>query len=153
MAAALRKKERNDGKRVCVDVLVAFITFLLLVAKTMRDYCCYLLESRGPCPGRLYKGCTNNLGRRLRQHNGELVGGAKATARPECRPWQAVCVVSNLTRQEALRLEWRWKHPGGRRSRVRGPLAKHMAHLRSSLDRLGLAGLAQVEEIGAQGRD
>ena len=113
----------------------------------MRDYCCYLLESQGPCHGRLYKGCTNNMGRRLRQHNGEIVGGAKATARPLCRPWRPLCVVSNLTRQEALRLEWAWKHPRGRRSRVRGPLAKHMAHLQASLHRLSLTELAYVEEI------
>lgn len=110
----------------------------------MRDYCCYLLESRGPCHGRIYKGCTNNLPRRLRQHNGEIVGGAKATARILCRPWSPVCVVSNLTRQEALRLEWAWKHPRGPRSRIRGPLAKHIAHLRSCLQRLDLVDIAAI---------
>lgn len=35
--------------------------------------------------GTTYCGCTNDLGRRLRQHNGALVGGARYTR--VGRPW------------------------------------------------------------------
>jgi len=42
----------------------------------------YVIEGRG---GRLYTGTTVDLQRRLREHNGELPGGAKATQ--GFRPW------------------------------------------------------------------
>lgn len=46
----------------------------------------YMLQSA--VTGRLYIGVTNNLDRRLRQHNGALRGGAKATRAG--RPWAVV---------------------------------------------------------------
>ena len=55
-----------------------------------------------------YVGVTNSLPRRLRQHNGELPGGARYThAR---RPWRffAIFVVGN--RHDALSIEWKIKH-------------------------------------------
>jgi len=55
-----------------------------------------------------YVGVTNSLPRRLRQHNGELAGGARYThAR---RPWRffAIFVVAN--RHDALSIEWKIKH-------------------------------------------
>ena len=57
--------------------------------------------------GTLYTGVTANLKRRLRQHNGELVGGARYTRsrRPVVLAWQCrVCSHS-----EALQLESRLK--------------------------------------------
>ena len=102
------------------------------------EYCVYLLTSGTSRPG-TYKGCTNNLRRRVRQHNGEIKGGARSTTRRrQCHPWKVACVASNLTHKEALRLEWSWKHPHGPRSYVRGPFAEQVAHLRSCLARLGL---------------
>ena len=60
-----------------------------------------------------YVGVTNDLARRLRQHNGQLVGGARFTRGN--RPWVfcAIFVVSN--RHDALSIEWKIKH-GKRRS-------------------------------------
>ena len=52
-------------------------------------FCCYLLRSF--TRSRAYTGITTDLSRRLRQHNGELRGGAKATRTGG--PWQVVCVV------------------------------------------------------------
>jgi len=55
-----------------------------------------------------YVGVTNSLPRRLRQHNGELKGGARYTHAH--RPWQffAIFVVAN--RHDALSIEWKIKH-------------------------------------------
>ena len=70
-------------------------------------YCVYLLRSEGR-PGRTYVGSTNHATRRLRQHNGELCGGAKSPTRG--RPWRHAAIVSGFrTHSEALSFEWMWK--------------------------------------------
>ena len=109
------------------------------------NYCCYLLACR-LSTGRMatYKGCTNNMTRRLRQHNGEIKGGARATARYKGQ-WRVACVVTCLSRTDALRLEWHWKHPRGPRSRVRGnDFHNHHSHLMTSISRLDLSPVSIV---------
>lgn len=60
----------------------------------------YLLKSGN----RTYVGATTDPARRLRQHNGELVGGARATR--SGRPWVQVCWLSGFdTRSTAYRWE------------------------------------------------
>lgn len=61
-------------------------------------------------PKRIYVGMTNNLKRRLRQHNGEITGGARSTSSKLHRPWQVAFYVHGLTRTEAAQLEWAIKH-------------------------------------------
>ena len=69
-------------------------------------YCCYLLRS--VAARRTYVGMTNNLTRRLRQHAGVLVGGAKYTRTH--RPWSCVLFITGFTtKREALQFEWAWK--------------------------------------------
>jgi len=77
----------------------------------------YLIEARA---GKFtYIGITNNLQRRLRQHNGEIQGGAKATRGKG--PWRLVCYVSGLPSTQAVRqLEWRMHHPPRGAPRGRG---------------------------------
>jgi len=61
------------------------------------------------CSNRTYVGATNNFKRRLRQHNGEIKGGARATFAK--RPWEPVVVVSGFDTQSfALKFEWALKH-------------------------------------------
>jgi predicted GIY-YIG superfamily endonuclease len=68
-------------------------------------YCVATVET----PIRTYIGATVDLERRLRQHNGELKGGARRTsARPG--EWYRVCYVRGFTTwRAALQFEWRWK--------------------------------------------
>jgi predicted GIY-YIG superfamily endonuclease len=59
---------------------------------------------------RTYVGYTKNLNRRLRQHNGEIKGGAKATRYG--RPWRIICYISGFPDSKtALQFEWRMHHP------------------------------------------
>jgi putative endonuclease len=60
----------------------------------------YILQS---AHGRFYTGTTTNLVRRVRQHNGELVGGAKATR--SGRPWKVVYAEMFGDKSTALRRE------------------------------------------------
>jgi len=74
-------------------------------------YCIFSTTSR-----KTYVGASVNVNRRLRQHNGELVGGAKATHWG--RPWIRLCHVQGFPNERtALQFEWKWKRlstTGGR---------------------------------------
>ena len=50
--------------------------------------------------GRTYTGITTDLSRRLRQHNGELRGGARATRHGG--PWHVLCTVAQLRSNRLL---------------------------------------------------
>lgn len=55
-----------------------------------------------------YIGATVSLVRRLRQHNGEIKGGAKRTRN---RVWYFYRIISGFrTWREALQFEWAFKH-------------------------------------------
>lgn len=57
-----------------------------------------------------YIGITNNHNRRIRQHNGELVGGAKYTKiNKESGEWKFYGFIKNLNKKQALSLEKRIK--------------------------------------------
>ena len=111
-------------------------------------WCCYLLVTSSKRP-RTYVGATPDLARRLRQHNGEIGGGARytrmarlAAARSEGDvddgvSWQVACVVRGFeTQRQCLQFEWAAKHVkkasgrgfrssgGGLRARV-----KHLENL------------------------
>lgn len=63
-----------------------------------------------------YNGSTNDLTRRLRQHNSEISGGAIATKRGQ--PHEYICVISGFsTHKIALSCEWWIRHPTGARKR------------------------------------
>jgi predicted GIY-YIG superfamily endonuclease len=77
--------------------------------------CVYLLMS----DHHTYIGATCDPDRRLRQHNGVLKGGARAT---RGKVWTRILYVSGFpTWSEALKFEWKWKRCGrGINGRVRG---------------------------------
>lgn len=72
------------------------------------DYVCYLLTLDRKFS---YVGATNNLSRRVRQHNGEIKGGAKyTTSKCGLGEWQPLLHVKGFPNYtSALQFEWRWK--------------------------------------------
>jgi len=74
-----------------------------------RSWVCYCLISKHG--RRTYVGATVSLERRLRQHNGEISGGARATSASACKPWQVAMVVDGFgtDKRSALSFEKRWK--------------------------------------------
>lgn len=89
---------------------------------------CYLLATRGG-PEKTYVGVTPDLDRRLRQHNGELSGGAKATSG---RSWERICHVRGFPdHRAALQFEWRWKQIS--RGLVGPPLKRRLEALQRLL--------------------
>lgn len=85
-------------------------------------YFVYILRST--VTPRTYVGMTNDVDRRLRQHNGELVGGARYTR--VGRPWVIALVMGPYdTRSIACRVEWRAKRfRGAERLKVRAWVEK-----------------------------
>ena len=71
----------------------------------MSDWYCYVLISKDK--KHTYIGATNNIDRRLRQHNGIIKGGAKYTRK--WRPWEHLCIIGPIDKINCLRLEWRLK--------------------------------------------
>jgi len=75
-------------------------------------YCCYILTNER---GNTYVGSTNNLTRRLRQHNGIISGGARSTRGKG--PWRVLCTVAcvdetqQLDHSLNLSMEWHLRNP------------------------------------------
>lgn len=85
-------------------------------------YLCYVLRG---VKGQTYVGITNNFARRLRQHNGEIKGGARYTKMH--RPWSVLVQVRGFrSKREALRFEWAMKH---RRRSMKGASPEQIRYL------------------------
>jgi structure-specific endonuclease subunit SLX1 len=80
-------------------------------------YVCYLLKSTTR-PVHTYVGITVDLHRRLRQHNGELKGGARRT---RGRTWECVLYVYPFhSKRSAMQFERRFKKKRGLSGRLAG---------------------------------
>ena len=69
------------------------------------DWKFYLIANNG-CT---YAGVSPDPVRRLRQHNGEIKGGAKYTT-SKGPGWRHLCLLSGFTKIQALQFEWAVKH-------------------------------------------
>jgi predicted GIY-YIG superfamily endonuclease len=78
---------------------------------------CYILKALNKSYNyghKTYVGSTNNLIRRLNQHNGLISGGAKKTMND--RPFDIdLFIQTNCDHKFILQLEWRVGHPDGKK--------------------------------------
>jgi structure-specific endonuclease subunit SLX1 len=96
----------------------------------------YLLEASDHSA--TYVGATVDLDHRLRQHNKELVGGAKATSIKVAQGlrWNRVLYIAGFPDwQAALQFEWRFKKMGRTKAalRIRNPLQRRLYALQQLL--------------------
>ena len=78
----------------------------------------YLLKNEN----KSYIGYTNDFKRRLRQHNGEIKGGAKYTT-SKGPGWSHICLVHGFQNKiQAMQFEWAVKHEPPRN--LGGPIAR-----------------------------
>lgn len=82
----------------------------------MAKYWCYILRNtKDEYKNYTYCGFTTNPKRRLRQHNEEIKGGAKAT-KGKGQSWEFMMLMTGFkNNNNALSCEWRLKHPNGTR--------------------------------------
>ena len=72
----------------------------------MSDWQLYIIENKG-CT---YVGVSPDPIRRLRQHNGEIKGGAKDTT-SKGPGWEHICLISGFQDKiQAMQFEWAVKH-------------------------------------------
>jgi structure-specific endonuclease subunit SLX1 len=94
----------------------------------------YLLESSDHAT---YVGATIDLDRRLRQHNKEIKGGARATGIKvnQGQQWKRICYVSGFPDwRAALQFEWRWKQITRKQCKKMRPLERRMIALHQLLE-------------------
>ena len=98
------------------------------------SFFCYLLITSDY--SNTYVGATIDLDRRLRQHNKEIKGGARATGSKVAKGglWERVCYVSGFPDWSAtLQFEWRWKQLS-RKVTNKKPLEKRIIALKQLLN-------------------
>ena len=99
--------------------------------------------------GATYIGATVDLEHRVRQHNKELVGGARQTSRKVVsgQTWVCYCYVEGFPDWQAcLQFEWRWKQLS-RKLSLKDPLERRKSALVSllQLDRPTTKALSYAE--------
>lgn len=83
-------------------------------------YYCYFLGQHNNWPGQTYNGYTVNLSRRLRQHNGEIKGGAWATTAKDKGAWSFIAVLTSdswTSISRAMACEWNCRYPTRKKPR------------------------------------
>ncbi len=95
---------------------------------------CYMLYTD---EGQTYIGATVDPDRRLRQHNKEISGGARATGIRVSQGlvWKRACYIQNIPEwRSALQIEWRWKQLGRTQCKnVRNPIERRLHSLKRLL--------------------
>jgi predicted GIY-YIG superfamily endonuclease len=95
---------------------------------------CYLLYTDLE---QTYVGATVDVDRRLRQHNKEISGGARATAIRvgQGQNWKRACYIQGIPEwRSALQIEWRWKQLGRTQFKhIRNPIHRRLYSLKKLL--------------------
>lgn len=99
----------------------------------MNNYC-YMLYTE---EGQTYIGATIDPDRRLRQHNKEISGGARATSMrvQQGLSWKRACYIENIPEwRTALQIEWRWKQLGRTQFKhIKNPIERRLYSLKKLL--------------------
>jgi len=90
--------------------------------KTTKEtkYYCYFLGQHNNWTGQTYNGYTVNLSRRLRQHNGEIKGGAWATTAKDKGAWSFIAALTSdswTSVSRAMACEWNCRYPTRKKPR------------------------------------
>jgi predicted GIY-YIG superfamily endonuclease len=91
-------------------------------------YCLFSTDKK-----RTYIGATVDIERRLRQHNGEIMGGAKATVGSGLEWKRALHILGFPDEKAALQFEWKWKY-FSRKIRAKTPLLRRFLALETLLN-------------------
>jgi structure-specific endonuclease subunit SLX1 len=87
--------------------------------------------------GQTYIGATVDPDRRLRQHNQEISGGARATGIRVAQGlvWKRACYLQNIPEwRSALQIEWKWKQLSRTDCKnVRNPIQRRLHSLKKLL--------------------
>jgi predicted GIY-YIG superfamily endonuclease len=98
------------------------------------SFYCYLLCTEN---SQTYVGATIDPDRRLRQHNKEISGGARATGIRVAQglSWNRICYLENIPEwRTALQIEWRWKQLGRTQFKhIRNPIERRLYSLKKLL--------------------
>ena len=91
-------------------------------SKTTKEtkYYCYFLGQHNNWSGQTYNGYTVNLSRRLRQHNGEIKGGAWATTAKDKGAWSFIAALTSdswTSVSRAMACEWNCRYPTRKKPR------------------------------------
>ena len=99
------------------------------------NYYCYMLYTDDL--SKTYVGATTEPDRRLRQHNKEISGGAKATGISVSKglTWQRACYITGIPEwRSALQIEWRWKQLGRTQYKhIKNPIHRRLYSLKKLL--------------------
>jgi len=99
------------------------------------EFYCYLLYTNDT--SKTYVGATTDPNRRLRQHNKEISGGARATgiSVQQGLTWQRACYITGIPEwRSALQIEWRWKQLGRTQYKhIRNPIHRRLYSLKKLL--------------------
>ena len=99
------------------------------------EFFCYLLYTNDM--SKTYVGATTDPDRRLRQHNKEISGGAKATgiSVQQGLIWERICYIKGIPEwRSALQIEWRWKQIGRTQYKhIKNPIHRRLYSLKRLL--------------------
>ncbi len=104
------------------------------------DYLCYTITHEYTAT---YVGITNHFENRIKQHNGMIKGGAKATRRYD--DWKLAFYVTGFeTKNEVLSFEWHMHHPEGRRRKRSADYKGFLGRVRALCDILVMEKFAEI---------
>lgn len=135
------KKYRSLAVRL-PHVCTFFLSYNKKKEKMSVVYCLVTPDNRFT-----YVGATKNLTRRLRQHNGEITGGAKYTKRS--KSWRVLFYLEGFVDspegwRETLSCEWHLKHVSRYRKGT-SPVARRERNVATLLKRQRWAHLKKIE--------